>query len=452
MRPFEILTLALLGGLSLLACDAEVVDLQSGGAQGSGSTGSAGDPCAAVSCEAPPAPACVSASTLRSHEEKGSCAAGECSYGYVDTLCPAGCSEGACKPSFPGARLTCGGHTCAITAAGGLSCWGDNAKGQLGDGTTIERHQPTAVKGLSSSISSLAHGSWHSCAATTAGGLACWGDNFAGQLGLGSMQPSLVPKALIGASAGVVAVAGAFQTCALDAMGALTCWGSNNYGQVGDGTTTDRLAPVPVVGLSTGVVAVAASYLHTCALIEGGKVKCWGFNDSGELGNGGKKESHVPVEVADLSSVVSLAAGDDHDCALTSAGALRCWGWNDHGQLGDGTTKNRTKPVDIVGVPADLVAVAAGATHTCVLTGAGAVWCWGWNLWGQLGDGTLVESHVPIPVKGLSSGVSTLAAGGASTCAILTSGGMKCWGDNQYGQLGDGTTTNRSLPVEVSGF
>jgi hypothetical protein len=208
-----------------------------------------------------------------------------------------------------------------------------------------------------------------------------------------------------------------------------------------------------VVSPASAARAIAAASGHTCALTSAGGVKCWGSNYFGQLGDGTTTDRHTPVDVSGLQSgVAALAAGFGHTCALTSAGGVTCLGWNAYGQLGDGTTIERHTPVDVSGLQSGVAALAAGDFHTCALTSAGGVKCWGRNEYGQLGDGTTTDRNIPVAVSGLASGVVALAAGEAHTCAVTNDGGVQCWGDNSSGQLGDGTTTVRITPVAVVGF
>ncbi|ACL23605.1 RCC1 domain-containing protein [Chloroflexus aggregans] len=345
-------------------------------------------------------------------------------------------------------------HTCALMSSGGVWCWGRNNSGQLGDGTTTARSTPAAVSGLPSGVTAIAAGGLHTCALMSSGGVWCWGLNNSGQLGDGSDTDSSTPVAVSGLASGVETIAaGGWHTCALTSSGGVWCWGRNNSGQLGDGSTIYHITPVAVSGLPSGVTAIAAGDYHTCALTGSGGVWCWGYNLSGQLGDGTTTDRSTPVAVSGLTSGVTvIAAGRFHTCALTSSGGVWCWGANFDGQLGDGTTTNRTTPVAVSGLPSGVTAIAAGGWHTCALTSSGEVWCWGDNYYGQLGDGTTTNRSTPGAVSGLPSGVTAIAAGWEHTCALTSSGEVWCWGDNYYGQLGDGTTTNRSTPGAVSGL
>ena len=201
-----------------------------------------------------------------------------------------------------------------------------------------------------------------------------------------------------------------------------------------------------MVGL-TGVRAVTATSRHACALTTSGGVKCWGVRLVVE--EGGSPYALTPYDVTGLTSgVAAVTAGWNHTCALTTAGGVKCWGSNTQGVVGDGTYIDRASPVDVVGLTSGATAIAAGAFHTCAVTSAATVVCWGDNSYGQLGEGIHSPSPVAIPFL---NGVRALAAGVRHTCALTTEG-IECWGDNTYGQLGDYSTTSSTTPVSVFGL
>jgi alpha-tubulin suppressor-like RCC1 family protein len=199
-------------------------------------------------------------------------------------------------------------------------------------------------------VRSVSSGFWHTCAVTSAGAAQCWGENEYGQLGIGSTTNSAVPVTVAGLSSGVVAVsAGGDHTCALTSAGAVVCWGLNYLGQLGDGSTTDSAVPVKVAGLPSSAVAISARGSHTCAVLAGGEIACWGDNGNGQLGNGATTPSAVPVPVLGVSSAIAVSAGGGYTCALTSTGAVVCWGDNGNGQLGNESTVGSLVPVEVVG-------------------------------------------------------------------------------------------------------
>jgi alpha-tubulin suppressor-like RCC1 family protein len=342
-------------------------------------------------------------------------------------------------------------HTCAIGFGGNVKCWGTNFSGQLGDGTNVSHGLPVDVKGLSRDATTIAAGAEHTCA-VVAGSVKCWGANLSGQLGDGANANRNVPVAVSGLALPVVYVAaGGSHTCALSTRGSVKCWGANFAGQLGDGTTVNRSLPVDVAGLPSGVTALAAGAEHTCALVAG-EVRCWGANFAGQLGDGTNANRDTPTVVATLPyPATAIAAGGSHTCAMLASGQVKCWGSNFSGQLGDGTNTNRNAPVDVVGLSWGVSAVAAGSEHTCALV-AGGTRCWGANFSGQLGNATSANHNSPVEVRGLSSGIAAIAAGAEHTCALDLAGAMRCWGSNHSGQLGDGTTVNRSTPVDVAGL
>ena len=253
---------------------------------------------------------------------------------------------------------------CALTTAGGVLCWGYNGDGQLGDGTRDTRSIPVGVVGLSSGVAAIAAGWDHTCALTTGGGVLCWGQNADGELGDGTRTDRLRPVDVAGLSSGVAAVSAGFdQTCALLEDGAVRCWGQNGTGEIGDGTSALRARPVNVVGLSAGVASISAGYNHTCAVTTGGGALCWGANHSGELGDGTTTSRSSPVAVfGSAIGVAEISAGGwKHaglTCLRTTSRAVFCFGANHEvsglepigslgGQIGDGTSIDRHTPIGV---------------------------------------------------------------------------------------------------------
>ncbi|MFZ1754695.1 MAG: hypothetical protein WBO46_18765 [Caldilineaceae bacterium] len=338
-------------------------------------------------------------------------------------------------------------HSCAV-ASGQVLCWGDNENGKLGDGTTITRTYAVEVASLAADVVGVSAGEDHTCGLNNAGGIKCWGRNSLGQLGNGSTSSSLTPVAVTGLASGAAEVsAGGGHTCAV-VNGGVKCWGNNGSGELGDGSRQVKLTPVDVLGLTSGATGVSAGGDHTCAVVNGG-VKCWGWNYYGQLGNGTTASSTIPVDVTNLASGVTAAvSGRWHTCALTAGGGVKCWGFNTYGQLGNGTKDNSATPVDVSGLNSGVVAISVGDRHSCVLMQSGGVKCWGFNS-GRLGDGTNTTRTTPVDVIGLQSGVTAISVGGSHTCALLDTGDVKCWGDNANGQIGDGSTLDRGEPTPV---
>lgn len=351
---------------------------------------------------------------------------------------------------------TSNGFSCALLTNGATRCWGDNTYGQLGDNTTTNRHVGTSVSGLPSGVTAIATGgseSQYTCAITTSGALKCWGNNPWGQIGDNTKgNTRLTPVDVTGLSAGVTQVStGWNHTCAVVSPGGAKCWGRNTNGRVGDNSTTDRLTPVDVYGLTSGVSQVGTGWTHSCALLTSGAVKCWGSNTFGELGDSSYTPRTAPVSVSSLSSGVSqIAVGAYHTCALSTTGSVKCWGYNDYGQLGNGTYATSTSPVNVTGLASIAVHISAGHYHTCAVLDTGAVQCWGVNNYGQLGDSTTTTRNVPTNVSGLSSGAIQVSTGTDHSCARLSSGGVRCWGGNYAGQIGNGAIgTNQLTPISA---
>jgi alpha-tubulin suppressor-like RCC1 family protein len=356
-----------------------------------------------------------------------------------------------------GARLAAGNsHTCALTAANGVRCWGDNSTGQLGNGTTTSSLVPVSVTGLTSGVAAIAAGDNQTCALTTTGALKCWGNNLNGQLGNGTTTQSNVPVDVTGLTSGVTAIAaGDNHTCAALASGGVKCWGWGTSGQLGNNTITSSSTPVDVAGLPAGTTATALTggYRHTCAVLSDGSARCWGRNTEGQLGNATNTASRVAVTPTGLSTgVTAIVAGGSHTCAVQTGG-VKCFGLNNAGQLGNTTTTNANTPVTVVGLTG-ITAVAAGGSHSCSLSTTGAVSCWGLNQEGELGIGLSNVNNVTTPrtVTALTTPQTSLTAGIQHVCALQADQSVRCWGLNTAGQLGDGTTTRRFSPVSVLGL
>ncbi len=238
-------------------------------------------------------------------------------------------------------------------------------------------------------------------------------------------------------TSGVTAVGmGIGHTCAV-ANGGAFCWGSNSAGQLGDDSTTKKSAPVAVKGLDTGVKDIAAGTNHSCARSGDGSVRCWGDNTFGQLGDGTGTSSKVPVLVEGLGKGISaIACGGYLSCALSDAGAVLCWGYNAYGEVGDGTKTMRLKPTEVLGLGGKAKAIGVGTSHACALREGGVVQCWGRNNVHQLGDGTDVDRATPKAVQGLPANVGVLGVGTYNACGVAT-GALHCWGNNGLGQLGD---------------
>ncbi len=345
-------------------------------------------------------------------------------------------------------------HACALLATGGVKCWGYNYHGELGDGTTVNRLSPVPVEGLSGGVAAIAAGGFHTCALIGDGTVMCWGANWHGEIGDGTTRERLTPVQVDDVNSAIAIAAGKFHTCALLQNRDVLCWGYNRYGQQGNGSTSDNHTPKKVAGLSNAV-AIGAGALHTCALINDGRVRCWGDNLEGQIGDGTQDMQVLPVNVNGLnvgSGVAALSLGAFHTCALISGGSVRCWGDNWAGQVGDGSTTDQLVPVTVAGLPPGIQAVGAGDSHTCAVTGDGQVACWGSNGVGQLGNLTSALRLTPVNVANLGSSVLEIQAGTRHACALTGSGGVKCWGNNKYGQLGDGSAVDRLVPVDVTGL
>ncbi|MEZ5380206.1 MAG: S-layer homology domain-containing protein [Microthrixaceae bacterium] len=303
------------------------------------------------------------------------------------------------------------------------------------------------------SVTDIEVGGDHACAVTPTGAVQCWGQNQTfpsnhGRLGDGTLADSSVPVGVVGISDATRVNGGEFSTCAVLDDGGVRCWGYNTSGGLGDGTTDASTMPVAVSDISNATDVVVGAF-HACALLDDGTIRCWGRNSNGQLGNGTTTNSSVPVMVNGVSTAIGISAQVNGACALLADDTVKCWGWNQHGQLGDGSTTDRSTPVSVAGLTG-VGSIVGGHSFACAATGSD-VQCWGNNNFGQLGNGAYTDSSTPKQVTGLGA-ATRVAAGGAHACAQMADGTPKCWGLNTYGQLGDGTTTSSATPVTVAGL
>jgi alpha-tubulin suppressor-like RCC1 family protein len=357
----------------------------------------------------------------------------------------------ASSPNGTGTESATGGQGTAVTTTssvgGALLTGGTTSSGMGGRiGSTQGPKNPARF---------IATGMAHACAVLSDGSITCWGMNDRGQLGDGTTTDRNTPTKVLDLS-GATTVAAAFDhTCATLGGGEVKCWGSNSQGQLGDGTSIDSALPITVPGLTRAVgVDVGGWPGHSCASTLDGTVYCWGnaFSDPNDVNNA-QWASPMLISGLTQSNVAAVSLGGEHSCALAAAGAVYCWGANNYGQLGNGSTTTGSTPA-LVRSSDGAIAIAAGGNTACAIMATEGVQCWGSNSDGQLGNYELtssgfIASTTPVPVYGLTSPLQ-ISVGSASACAVINGGMVQCWGRNSAGELGDGTTLSRSQPVTVT--
>jgi alpha-tubulin suppressor-like RCC1 family protein len=397
-------------------------------------------------------------------------------------------SAGAAGPAITSIAAVTEHAGCSRMADGTVHCAGLNESGELGDGNTNLSLNPVNVLNTSGSgpltgVAQVSTGNFFACARLTNGEAVCWGDNSYGQLGDGTSttNPTVIPHLVLNSNAsgpllGIAQIAtGKYATCARLSSGGVDCWGHNGYYELGNGTNIQRLLPTAVLnGAGHAPLAhqinIAVTQYSACSVQSDGSARCWGLNQFGVLGNGTTTFAPLPVRVKAASgsgfiaNVTNIVAAPAHTCALLKNGTAECWGLNAFGQLGDGTLTNRLRPVVVKNVAGNgplthvtqiTVGGGSGGDHTCARLSAQTALCWGENLFGQLGDGTRTTRLRPVIVRANVHNspltkVTSIVAGPIATCATIAGGTARCWGFNQGGQFGNGSAHSATRPVPAT--
>ena len=342
-------------------------------------------------------------------------------------------------------------HACGILNNGTLWCWGVNGNGELGNGTTTSSAVPVAVPGSDFWID-VAAGSTHSCGIKSDGRLFCWGERYGGKIGNGGSASGnqLTPVEVTGGGVWVSVTAGEDSTCGIQANGKAFCWGERSYGRLGVGGATSGNQTTPVLVTGEGAwKKIDANATHTCGIKTDDTAWCWGYAQYGKTGRGNTTDAANPVLVfSGTDKWLDIDAGFNHTCGIKANGTAWCWGAGTGGQLGDGATTNRIMGVAVTG-GGTWTSINAANTHSCGIKTGGTLFCWGTNTYGEIGDDTTITRTSPVSVAG---GAAWKAVSGGSyfTCGIRMDGRRNCWGSNGIeGRLGDGATISRSVPTPI---
>jgi alpha-tubulin suppressor-like RCC1 family protein len=345
-------------------------------------------------------------------------------------------------------------HSCALYSTGRIRCWGSNSAGQLGDGgLSAASHIPSTVSGITTATD-IAVGLFHSCALLANQRIQCWGSDSYGQLGNDiSFGNASTPVFVALYSDFIQVAAGGNRSCGIRSNGTVHCWGEDSEGGLGNGTPlTNSGTPVQVTG-PTSAARIAMGRGHACALRTDGEVRCWGSDSAGQIGNGATlSNANTSANIPYANGAIGISAGGNNSCSIHPGGETRCWGANDQGQLADGNAPTlRASPI-VVGNLAGSVEIALGLRHGCSKDASNTLSCWGDDQYGQIGnDASFTNEPVPVPVYGLGN-VSSFTTGEFHSCAINASGRVYCWGMNSAGQVGISSPASQAFPVFVDGL
>jgi len=350
-----------------------------------------------------------------------------------------------------GPMLTSGVAACfGLDTLGKVWSWGYGADGRLGTGNTANVLVPDTIS-IISNVVEISSGHGHTLALKNDSSVWAWGKNNSGQLGDGTNTSRLTASQISGLSGITSIQAGHDHSLAIRKDGLVFAWGANGSGQLGDSSVVSRNIPTQVKHI-TKAIQVAAGRYQSAALLDNGTVMAWGTDQYGQLGNAStSSNSNLPVHVNGLVHIVSVVSGDQSFAALRDDGTVWCWGYNNYGQLGDGSTTSRDIPVQVSGLT-DVIAIAGGLAHTLAIKRDGTVWAWGYNAYGQLGDSSYTNRLFPVKVKSITSIISITGKGSNNTWAMQSDGSVWAFGSSNVGQLGDGSFSDRNLPVLLNGI
>ena len=354
------------------------------------------------------------------------------------------------------------GHasTCALKGDGTVWCWGDADDKRLGRDDQTDSKVPVQAITIADATQVSCHGQDAGdavcCALRANHQVMCWGHGTHGEIGNGGTSASNPPTAVMGLDDAIQVSAGSHSACAVRHTGEVACWGYRLLGRIGDGDTSGNQSTPTPVSTITDAVQVAVGSEQACAVLSGGQIMCWGQETFGKLGNAsGSGTESRPVLVQGITNAVQVDTGWGHSCAVLADGTAKCWGYNAWGQLGDGSYSQRTSPATVTGL-ADAKQISAGYYNTCATTNGGSLYCWGWRFEGRVGDNgsTAGNQQTPVLVKD-STGtaltmMSQVSMGYGHGCATTTQGDIHCWGDNLYGKLGNNSTTDSPFAIPIT--